>query len=129
MGAGASSKQVGAGVSLKQVGAGVSLKQVGAGVTMLMSMEMMMNGDSTSPGFLWVLGTRQRTKWGSQLCCDTVVMIFLLTALSYQGCHEFAEGDKVDRGDSLAATLLLLLSFLLGRGRWLKYMVSGISQI
>ena len=21
---------------------------------------------STSPGFLWVLGTRQRTKWGSQ---------------------------------------------------------------
>ena len=23
--------------------------------------------DSTSPGFLWVFGTRQRTKWGSQL--------------------------------------------------------------
>ena len=23
---------------------------------------------STSPGFLWVFGTRQRTKWGSQLC-------------------------------------------------------------
>ena len=22
----------------------------------------------TSPGFLWVFGTRQRTKWGSQLC-------------------------------------------------------------
>ena len=28
----------------------------------------MMSGGSTSPGFLWVFGTRQRTKWGSQLC-------------------------------------------------------------
>merc|ERR1719192_2190335 len=26
----------------------------------------MMSGGSTSPGFLWGLGTRQRTKWGSQ---------------------------------------------------------------
>merc|ERR1719319_1098927 len=26
----------------------------------------MIRGGSTSPGFLWVLGTRQRTKWGSQ---------------------------------------------------------------
>merc|ERR1719510_1510784 len=28
----------------------------------------MIRGGSTSPGFLWVLGTRQRTKCGSQLC-------------------------------------------------------------
>ena len=34
--------------------------------------------------------------------------------------HQLAEGDKVDRGHSLAATLLLLLSFLLGRGGWLE---------
>ena len=37
-----------------------------------------------------------------------------------QGGHQLAQGDEVDRGDSLAATLLLLLSFLLGRGRGLK---------
>ena len=30
-------------------------------------MRMMMKQDFTSPGFLWVFGTRQRTKWGSQL--------------------------------------------------------------
>ena len=46
-----------------------------------------------------------------------------------EGGHQFNQRNQVDRGDSLAATLLLLLSFLLGRGRWLKYMVSGISQI
>ena len=34
----------------------------------IMMMMMMIRGGSTSPGFLWVLGTRQRTKWGSQLC-------------------------------------------------------------
>merc|ERR1719291_1624286 len=35
-----------------------------------------------------------------------------------QGRHEFAEGDQVDRGHGLAAALLLLLSFLLGRSGW-----------
>ena len=30
-------------------------------------MRMRMKQDFTSPGFLWVFGTRQRTKWGSQL--------------------------------------------------------------
>ena len=34
---------------------------------MMRMMRMMMKQDSTSPGFLWVFGTRQRTKWGSQL--------------------------------------------------------------
>ena len=37
-----------------------------------------------------------------------------------QGGHQLAQGDQVDRGDGLAATLLLLLSFLLGRGGWLR---------
>ena len=37
-------------------------------MVVIMMMMMMIKGGSTSPGFLWVLGTRQRTKWGSQLC-------------------------------------------------------------
>ena len=36
-----------------------------------------------------------------------------------QGGHQLAQGDEVDGGDGLAATLLLLLTFLLGRGGWL----------
>ena len=36
-------------------------------MVVIMMMMMMIKGGSTSPGFLWVFGTRQRTKWGSQL--------------------------------------------------------------
>ena len=41
----------------------------------------------------------------------------------YQGSHQFYERDEIDRGDGLAAALLLLLALLLGRGGWLAGMV------
>merc|ERR550519_2229927 len=37
--------------------------------------------------------------------------------------HQLNQGDKVDRGDSLAATLLLLLAVILGGGGWLTRVV------
>jgi len=41
-----------------------------------------------------------------------------------EGGHELSQRDKVDRGDSLATTsLLLLLAFILGSSCWLSRMI------
>merc|ERR1719347_1978108 len=40
-----------------------------------------------------------------------------------EGGHQLTQGDQVDRGDSLAATLLLLLALLLGGSSWLARVV------
>merc|ERR1712172_377017 len=37
-----------------------------------------------------------------------------------EGSHQFNQRNQVDRGDSLAATLLLLLAVILGCGSWLS---------
>ena len=77
----------------------------------------------TSPGFLWVFGTRQRTKWGSQLCLTNQLLYLCINDFTmnadvnegHQSRHQLDEGDEVDGGDSLAATLLLLLALLFWR--------------
>merc|ERR1719412_287017 len=40
-----------------------------------------------------------------------------------EGGHQLNQGNEVDRGDSIAATLLLLLAVILGGGSWLTRMV------
>ena len=41
----------------------------------------------------------------------------------HQGGHQFDEGDEVDRGDCLAAALLLLLTLFFWRRSWLPRMI------
>ena len=70
----------------------------------------------TSPGFLWVFGTRQRTKCGSQLCrvdCDIKEIKYSDTKQKIY--HQLGERDEVDGRHRLAATTLLLLLALVLR--------------